>query len=130
MRRGNEKNCWSRGGWAGTTAVTAILAVGLAATQALGADSSKPITIGYSTYTVSNPAFAGIIQGMKEEAEKFGYKFIVANSNNSADAADRGRRQPDHSRRQLYHHHSGRRRRDRAGGRQRQQPRHTGHSGR
>ena len=48
------------------------------------ADSGKPITIGYSTYTVSNPAFAGIIQGMKEEAEKFGYKFIVANSNNSA----------------------------------------------
>ena len=75
---------WSRSGWAGTTAVTALLAVGLAATQALGAESGKPITIGYSTYTVSNPAFAGIIQGMKQEAEKFGYKFIVANSNNSA----------------------------------------------
>src|SRR3984885_14168095 len=55
------------------------LAGGLAATQTLGADSGEPITIGYSTYTVSNPAFAGIIQGMKDEAEKFGYKFIVAN---------------------------------------------------
>jgi len=84
MRRGNEMRRWSRSGRAGTTVVTAILAVGLAATQALGAESGKPITIGYSTYTVSNPAFAGIIQGMKEEAEKFGYKFIVANSNNSA----------------------------------------------
>ena len=34
--------------------------------------------------TASNPAFAGIIQGMKSEAEKFGYKFLIANSNNSA----------------------------------------------
>src|ERR1700729_3206497 len=84
MRRGNEMKSWPRGRLGNTAAVTAILAVGLAATQALGADSGKPITIGYSTYTVSNPAFAGIIQGMKEEAEKFGYKFIVANSNNSA----------------------------------------------
>ena len=62
----------SRDRWAATAAVTAILAVGLAATQALAADSGKPITIGYSTYTVANPAFAGIIQGMKSEAEKFG----------------------------------------------------------
>jgi ribose transport system substrate-binding protein len=75
---------WSRGGWAGTAAVTAILAVGFAAPEALGAESGKPITIGYSTYTVANPAFAGIIQGMKSEAEKFGYKFLIANSNNSA----------------------------------------------
>jgi ABC-type sugar transport system substrate-binding protein len=84
MRRGNEMRCWSRGGLASTAAVTAILAVGFTATQALGADSGKPITIGYSTYTVANPAFAGIIQGMKAEAEKFGYKFLIANSNNSA----------------------------------------------
>src|ERR1700729_3071004 len=84
MRRGNEMKSWPRGRLGNTAAVTAILAVGLAATQALGAESGKPITIGYSTYTVSNPAFAGIIQGMKQEAEKFGYKFIVANSNNSA----------------------------------------------
>jgi ABC-type sugar transport system substrate-binding protein len=69
----------SRDRWAATAAVTAILAVGFAATQALAADSGKPITIGYS-----NPAFAGIIQGMKSEAEKFGYKFLIANSNNSA----------------------------------------------
>ena len=74
----------SRDRWAATAAVAAILAVGFAATQALAADSGKPITIGYSTYTVANPAFAGIIQGMKSEAEKFGYKFLIANSNNSA----------------------------------------------
>ena len=119
---------WSRGGWAGTAAVTALLAVGLAATQALGAESGKPITIGYSTYTVSNPAFAGIIQGMKQEAEKFGYKFIVANSNNSADSTNRGRRQPHHPGRQLHHHHARRRRRDHTGHRQRHQPGYTGHS--
>jgi ABC-type sugar transport system substrate-binding protein len=83
MRRGNEMRR-SRDRWAATAPVTAILAVGFAATQALAADSGKPITIGYSTYTVANPAFAGIIQGMKSEAEKFGYKFLIANSNNSA----------------------------------------------
>ncbi len=84
MRRGNEMRGSSRGGWARTVAAAAIFSVGFVATQALGAESAKPITIGYSTYTVANPAFAGIIQGMKEEAEKFGYKFIVSNSNNSA----------------------------------------------
>lgn len=46
--------------------------------------ADRPVSIGYSTYTVANPAFAGIIQGMKSEAEKFGYSFLLANSNNSA----------------------------------------------
>ncbi|MCB8878364.1 sugar ABC transporter substrate-binding protein [Acidisoma silvae] len=45
--------------------------------------TNKKVVIGYSTYTVANPAFAGIILGVKSEAKKYGYKFIMANSNNS-----------------------------------------------
>jgi ribose transport system substrate-binding protein len=64
---------------------TAIVAAGMLASQALVANAAdKQLTIGYSTYTVENPAFAGIIQGMKSQAEKYGYKFLIANSNNSA----------------------------------------------
>ncbi|HWJ73913.1 MAG TPA: sugar ABC transporter substrate-binding protein [Kaistia sp.] len=64
----------------------AVLAAGMLVGSGIvaNADDAKPITIGYSTYTVENPAFAGIIQGMKSQAEKFGYKFLIANSNNSA----------------------------------------------
>ncbi|MFD1714118.1 hypothetical protein ACFSBZ_06515 [Amnibacterium flavum] len=46
-----------------------------------GGSDSGEVVIGYSTYTVANPAFAGIIQGQKEEAEKNGYKFISTNAN-------------------------------------------------
>jgi ribose transport system substrate-binding protein len=46
-----------------------------------GTGKGGPVVIGYSTYTVANPAFAGIIQGQKARAKKFGYKFIMANSN-------------------------------------------------
>jgi ribose transport system substrate-binding protein len=62
---------------------------GLAACSADGATAGAgggggkggQVVIGYSTYTVANPAFAGIIQGQKDEAEKKGFKFISANSN-------------------------------------------------
>ncbi len=64
------------------TAVTAGLA--LFSSYSASAATNKPLTIGYSTYTVANPAFAGIIQGLKTETAKFGYKFLLANSNNSA----------------------------------------------
>ncbi|MCB8882558.1 sugar ABC transporter substrate-binding protein [Acidisoma cellulosilytica] len=52
-------------------------------THAQAQSSTKRLVIGYSTYTVANPAFAGIIMGMKTESKKFGYRFIMANSNNS-----------------------------------------------
>jgi len=65
------------------SASVALLALGLFGAGPAAAAGNQ-LTIGYSTYTVENPAFAGIIQGMKEEAEKFGYKFLIANSNNSA----------------------------------------------
>lgn len=64
------------------SAIAALLVTGATGSAARAAE--RPVTIGYSTYTVANPAFAGIIQGMKAEAEKFGYKFILANSDNSA----------------------------------------------
>ena len=70
----------------GLIAAAAIAILGAATTFPTAAKAQaggKRIVIGYSTYTVANPAFAGIILGVKSEAKKYGYKFIMANSNNS-----------------------------------------------
>lgn len=64
-------------------AIAALLAFGAGSSAPAQAQSNKKVIIGYSTYTVANPAFAGIIQGMKTESKKFGYRFIMANANNS-----------------------------------------------
>jgi ribose transport system substrate-binding protein len=79
---------------AGGLAVAAVVSVGLltacsASGASVGAGSGSgskggQVVIGYSTYTVANPAFAGIIQGQEGEAKKFGYKFISTNSNGDA----------------------------------------------
>jgi ribose transport system substrate-binding protein len=79
----------------GLTTAVAVIGIGtLAGCSATGASvggsgssskaDDKNVVIGYSTYTVANPAFAGIIQGQEGEAKKFGYKFITANSNGDA----------------------------------------------
>jgi ABC-type sugar transport system substrate-binding protein len=39
------------------------------------------ITIGYSTYTLSNPFFAGMMKGFKDGAKQHGYKLITTNAN-------------------------------------------------
>ncbi|MFB2597793.1 sugar ABC transporter substrate-binding protein [Herbiconiux sp. P17] len=45
------------------------------------APNGGDVVIGYSTYTVANPAFAGILQGQEDEAAAKGFDFISANSN-------------------------------------------------
>lgn len=77
------------------TAIGAVLALTMTACSAGGstsgqsssntssAASGKSITIGYSTYTLENPAFAGIVQGIKGLAQSYGYQVDVTNSNNS-----------------------------------------------
>jgi ABC-type sugar transport system substrate-binding protein len=41
----------------------------------------KGLTIGYSTYTLSNPFFAGMLKGLKTGAAKAGYQLISTNAN-------------------------------------------------
>ena len=46
-------------------------------------DSSAGITVGYSTYTLSNPYFAGIVKGLEEESAKQGFDLVTTNSNSN-----------------------------------------------
>ena len=46
-----------------------------------GSVSGSDITIGYSGYTVSNPFFAGILEGLERGAEETGVKLIATNAN-------------------------------------------------
>lgn len=55
-----------------------------AATSGCGASAEgegESVTIGYSTYTLSNPFFAGIMQGVEEGAEEHGYDLITTDAN-------------------------------------------------
>jgi ribose transport system substrate-binding protein len=69
-----------------TVAASVILfpLAGLAIPSKARAASDKPLTIGYSTYTVANPAFAGIVHVLKVESAKYHYKLLITNSNGSA----------------------------------------------
>lgn len=46
-----------------------------------GGDGDASITIGYSGYTVSNPFFAGILEGLERGAEETGITLISTNAN-------------------------------------------------
>lgn len=47
-----------------------------------GGDDSSDVVIGYSAYTLSNPFFAGMIEGLETGAEERGYTVVTANANN------------------------------------------------
>ncbi|MEU9890592.1 sugar ABC transporter substrate-binding protein [Sphaerisporangium sp. NPDC051011] len=71
--------------------VVTVLALGTAALGLTacsgsggGSGSSSSVTIGYSTYTLSNPFFAGMLKGFKDGAKKHGYKLITTNANGDA----------------------------------------------
>ncbi|CAN5367330.1 substrate-binding domain-containing protein [soil metagenome] len=64
-----------------TTAIAAVASLGLAGCSAGGGGSDDEVIVGYSTYTVSNPAFAGIIKGLQDGADAHGYKLVITDSN-------------------------------------------------
>jgi ribose transport system substrate-binding protein len=54
--------------------------VGLVGCGSNGDDGSG-ITIGYSTYTLSNPFFAGMVKGFETGAKERGYELLTVNAN-------------------------------------------------
>lgn len=46
-----------------------------------GAGSSGDVTIGYSTYTLANPFFAGMLKGFENGAEKHDFELVTTNAN-------------------------------------------------
>ncbi|KAA0114675.1 sugar ABC transporter substrate-binding protein [Mycolicibacterium sp. P9-22] len=46
-----------------------------------GSGGESGVTIGYSTYTLSNPFFAGMLKGFQDGAEEHGYELVTANAN-------------------------------------------------
>ncbi|WP_432855600.1 sugar ABC transporter substrate-binding protein [Amycolatopsis sp. CA-161197] len=69
-----------------TATAMSVLAVsaGLVACGGASGSSSSGVTIGYSTYTLSNPFFAGMQKGLDAGTEKYGYKLVTTNSNGDA----------------------------------------------
>jgi ribose transport system substrate-binding protein len=61
-------------------ALTGCSSSGSAAGSGSGGSGSD-ITVGYSTYTVSNPFFAGMLKGLRSGAEKYGFKLVTTNAN-------------------------------------------------
>lgn len=55
---------------------------------ASGADDE--IVVGYSGYTLTNPYFAGLIQGLEDGADEYGFRLVQTNSNgdNNTQASD------------------------------------------
>lgn len=66
-----------------TMATVASLAFATLGLSACGTGSSS-ITVGYSTYTLSNPYFAGMVKGMREGAAAHRYNLVITNANGSA----------------------------------------------
>jgi len=62
---------------------TLLAAASLAGCSNTGNSGSSPsdITVGYSTYTVSNPFFAGMLKGLKAGAATHHYKLVTTNAN-------------------------------------------------
>ncbi len=65
----------------------ALVASGCASAEQGGAaaGSDDEVIVGYSGYTLTNPYFAGLIQGLEEGAEEHGYKLLQTNSNGDND---------------------------------------------
>ncbi|WP_326836406.1 sugar ABC transporter substrate-binding protein [Amycolatopsis rhabdoformis] len=67
-----------------TTVVSALaVSAGLVACGESSGGASG-VTIGYSTYTLSNPFFAGMQKGLQTGTRKHGYKLVTTNSNGDA----------------------------------------------
>ncbi|MEU4673444.1 sugar ABC transporter substrate-binding protein [Amycolatopsis sp. NPDC023774] len=66
--------------------VMSVLAVsaGLVACGGASGSNASGVTIGYSTYTLSNPFFAGMQKGLDAGTQKYGYKLVTTNSNGDA----------------------------------------------
>ena len=65
------------------TALSAVALSGCAGGSSSGAE--KDVTIGFSTYTLANPYFAGLVKGLQQGADKHGYELITTNSNSGVD---------------------------------------------
>jgi ABC-type sugar transport system substrate-binding protein len=68
-------------------AAAAVIAVtgGVAACGGGSGSDGDDIVVGYSGYTLTNPYFAGLIQGLENGADKHGYRLIQTNSNGDND---------------------------------------------
>lgn len=66
--------------------VMSVLAVsaGLVACGGASGSNASGVTIGYSTYTLANPFFAGMQKGLDSGTRKYGYKLVTTNSNGDA----------------------------------------------
>jgi ABC-type sugar transport system substrate-binding protein len=77
-------------------ALVATVALAVGASTAACADAGSgssddgKIVVGYSGYTLTNPYFAGLVQGLENGAEKHGYELLQTNSNgdNNVQASD------------------------------------------
>jgi ABC-type sugar transport system substrate-binding protein len=65
----------------GATALLAAAALTGCSSSGSSGSSSSNITVGYSTYTVSNPFFAGMLKGLHAGAKKYGFKLVTTNAN-------------------------------------------------
>lgn len=69
--------------------VVSLLGVGslAACSGADGGDAGgdKKVKIGYSTFNLTNPYFAGILKGLEDQTKEFGWELVVTNSNNSVE---------------------------------------------
>lgn len=57
-----------------------LAAAALAGCSSGGAGADQPL-VGYSTYTVSNPFFAGMLKGLKAGAKKHNFELVTTNAN-------------------------------------------------
>jgi ABC-type sugar transport system substrate-binding protein len=66
-----------------TVLATGATALSLAACGSAdgGSGSSGGVTIGYSTYTLANPFFAGMLKGFENGAAKHDFKLVTTNAN-------------------------------------------------
>ena len=65
-------------------AATAAGCVTLGLTACASDAEDDQVTIGYSTYTLSNPFFAGMVKGFEDSAAGYGYELITSNANGDA----------------------------------------------
>ncbi|KDA04725.1 ATPase [Microbacterium sp. CH12i] len=65
------------------TAALAITATGCASAEQGGSAgvADDEIVVGYSGYTLTNPYFAGLIRGLEEGADEYGFRLLQTNSN-------------------------------------------------
>lgn len=65
--------------WFGALFAVSIVILGLVGCSRSGEQSG--VTIGYSTYTLSNPFFSGMLKGLEQGTQAHGYKLVTANAN-------------------------------------------------